>query len=427
MYVKILIKTLIIIFSLYYTKNMIKPHYIYDPFFLIYKGIIALTHTRYYLFATIMILIMLPLLGTAISSSTIILPKKESNNRVPIYVIGETPKKLEELLLSGMIKGEVIQYNLLEKIPPRKGIVFITRKLIPVEENIVSSLLKEGYVIISLNDQVKQQIDQILSKIAMFTVTFNGTHTYLYKIISSTPIKGNRLPLVIKGYAGRGLSKEVLVDAIDILDYESSDWQTIGWVNWSSRDYWKPYGKLNVDHEILYYKDDPWNNMDLYAVRCTTQIISGAKLGWTDEDAWWNDYIESHYYLNYYTNIYDLRDYDPTSIYNIPMQVSVSLGWPPSVGLTWNYPGDYIIYISDDSDLGDNYAGWKHQLGTPGLYDYATRETVKIRPGFEFTVSPEITGKQRWEITGGWVVPARYYPYKPFKGTIVIELTIYYG
>lgn len=361
------------------------------------------------------------------SATTITINKCENlYDNVVIYVIGDTPRGLRELVKQ--IKADIIQYDFLREIPAKKGVVIVTRRLAPSEEEIVSQLLKKMFVIITLNEEAKKQIDHILSRVAAFSVTFNGTNVYIYKLISTTPRKGGRYPVMIKGYAGNSITYNTLNDAIKILEYETSDWRIVGFVSWSSDEQWKPYGKLNIEHEILYYTPDPWSDMDLYAVRCVTEIISGAKLDWVDVsgDAWWNDYIESHYYLNYYTSIYDLRDYSPSPMSNIPSQITVSLTWLPRVSLTWSYPGDYIMSISSEGDLGANIAGWVHDLGEP-LYTHATKETVKIEPGFEFTVSPEVTGKQRWEISGEWVVPTRYYPYKPFKGTVVIEFTLHYS
>ncbi len=360
---------------------------------------------------------------------------KNGDEKVIIYVIGDVSKELEEL--AKRIKANIVRYAFLKEMPVEKGIVIITRKLSPSEEKIVSQLLKRMFVVITLNKEAKKQIDRILSKIATLSVTFNGTKVYMYKLISAKPVKKGRYPVMIKGYAGSNITYDVLKDAIRTLKYgvsywgtyESSDWKIIGFVSWSSREQWKPYGKLNLEHAILYYTPDPWNNMDLYVVRCVTEIISGAKLGWTDgANVWFNDYIESHYYLNYYTNIYDLRDYSPSSMNNVPVQIVVSLALPPGISITWSYPGNYIVSISSEGDLGANIAGWIHDLGG-FLYAHATKETVKIEPGFEFTVSPEITGKQRWVISGQWVAFAypHPYPYKPFKGTVVIELVLYYG
>ena len=350
---------------------------------------------------------------------------------IQLYVIGKVPHQLREIVSQAGLVAKVTQYSVLREVPSEKGIVVITRPLAKSELSFLTMLLRRGDVVITLNDIAKNQVDSLLSEIAAFTASFNGTHTYLYKILSGKSVMHGRLPVIVKGYAGRGLSGEVVKDAAEILSYETQGWLVIGWVGWSSNEAWRPYGKLNLEHAIFYYEPDPWTNMDLFGVRCTTQIISGAKLGWEDSYhgmpiTWLNDYIKSDYYLQYYTNIYDLRDYYPGDMSNVPSSITVTLTWPPAASLTWSYPGNHILSITDNSDLGANNARWVHDLGE--LLIAATKETVKIDPGFEFTISPETTGTQRWVITAGWLAPTYHNgPLLRATRTVVVEITFYYG
>ena len=161
--------------------------------------------------------------------------------------------------------------------------------------------------------------------------------------------------------------------------------------------------------------------MDLWGVRATTQVISGYKLGWSHFK---NDYLENTYSLKKYTSIYELRSYDPTSTSNVGSSVGVSLTWGSlSPTLSWSYPGNYICKITDNSDFGAGVAGWHHDFCSLG--SYGTVETIKIEPGFEFTVSPETTGKQEWKITAGWVMDEGGW-YITEERTLVIVFTLQY-
>jgi|GEM_PF-4785001 len=350
--------------------------------------------------------------------------KLDINEHIHVYIIGSYDVE-KQLSIISSYKSKFNVPIVVSVVPVinksyGKGIYIITRCIYSNELEYIKQIMLQGCPVISLDDKATHEImDKILSKYAPFYAIFNGTHIYLFKLYPHLKVIDNKYAVLVKGYADRKLNYLIISDAIKVLTEYQSGWKVLGWIEWSSGDAWKPYGRLNLEHEILYYKVN--DNTMLYSVKCITQIISGVKLGWNkDNDAWWNDYIVQKYYLNAYTNIYDLRDYDPTSINNEVPSISISLTWPPSPTLSWTYSGNYIMSVDDNSDLWTNVAAWKHDLGTPLVFDYATKETVKIEPGFLFTESPIQGGRQKWVITGGWVVPARYYPYKPFSGTIVI-------
>jgi hypothetical protein len=71
--------------------------------------------------------------------------------------------------------------------------------------------------------------------------------------------------------------------------------------------------------------------------------------------------------------------------------------------------------------------GFYHEL-TSWQWAYGITETVKIDPGFEFLISPVVTGTQRWEITGTWIapIPPHGTPAYSFSGIVVIDVTFLY-
>lgn len=343
---------------------------------------------------------------------------------VPIYVIGTLDKlgKLHKVLNLG--KGKVISISIseLEDLytpPPRLGVMIIARKLQPIEKTVLEKCFLRGFVIVTLGKAIHNQVNRVLSRIATITIDANGTELYIYKLIGRHTINGH-YPVLVEGYAGKGLAEELLKNAIVALDSTTNDWRVVAYIKWSSNATWKPYGKLNVVHTIYKYPNDPWPDKDLYAVKCFTEIISGNRLGWEDNGyTWFNDFIKSKYELDYHTNIYDLVDYDPSST-SEGGSVEVMLTFPPALALTWSYSGNYIFSIDDDSDAGVNVAGWFHDIGT--WYSPGVPNTVKIVPGFAYVVSPVKPGEQRWIISGGWVGmglnPGT--PLKHFSGTVVI-------
>ncbi len=347
-----------------------------------------------------------------------------SPSTVPLYVVG-TLNNLNEL--QGTINlggGRVIHIGIsmlktLHTLPSRLGVIVIARLLSPLEEKVLERCFLRGFVVVSLGRAVHNQVNNVLSRIATVVTNVNGTELYIYKLVGKHAINGH-YPVLVAGYAGKDLTGELLKDAIIALSMNTNDWRIVAFVNWSSEALWKPYGKLNVMHVIYRYPQDPWRNMDLYAVKCVTQIVSGNKLGWEDNGyTWFNDFIKSKYMLRYYTSIYGLVDYDPSSSSG-GGSIEVSLSFPPALALTWSYSGNYILSIDDDSDLDTSVAGWVHDIGT--WYSLGVSNTIKIAPGFEYTVSPVKPGTQRWVISGGWV-GAGLNPGAPlghFTGTVVI-------
>ncbi len=279
---------------------------------------------------------------------------------VPVYVIGTLDNlgKLHKVLSLGSGRIVSVSISKLEALytpPPRLGIIVIARKLQPMEEKALEKCFLRGFVIVSLGKVTHNQVNRVLSRIATITIDANGTELYIYKLIGRLTINGH-YPVLVEGYAGKGF----------------------------------------------------------------TEIISGNRLGWEDNGyTWFNDFIKSKYELDYYTNIYDLIDYDPSSTSG-GGSVEVTLTFPPALALTWSYSGNYILSIDDDSDVGINVAGWFHDIGT--WYSPGVPNTVKIAPGFAYIVSPVKPGKQRWIISGGWVGmglnPGT--PLKHFSGTVVI-------
>ncbi len=379
------------------------------------------------LVAALMILVTLPTFVSRMHTNAIDFGQ-ELGNGFPaiIYVVGPEPDGLRSLA-SSLGKVAIIRIPTLSKVPDTRGIIIVTRTLSKNEKTVLKQALEEGFVVLVLNDDARKQVDEVLHRLATFTATFNGTHVYLYRLMTSTTV-GNRHPLFLKGYAGSRLSLEVLRDAIKVFNLEIKDWRVVGVVEWDSGDIWRPYGRLVVEHLVYIYPNDPWNDMDLFAVKCTTRIVSGNALGWNDDPhyVWWNDYVESRYLLTYYSNVFDLRDYDPTSREG-GGSITVSITVPPALVLTWTYNGNYIVSINDESDLGREVAGWFHDIGT--WYSPAVPNTIKIAPGFVFTVSPPVTAKQRWVISGGWRAAATNptYPPKFFRGTVVIDVTFLYS
>ncbi|AFL66579.1 hypothetical protein [Desulfurococcus amylolyticus] len=194
------------------------------------------------------------------------------------------------------------------------------------------------------------------------------------------------------------------------------EWVVIGYISWSSMDSWKPYGKLNIEHALYVLAGDPYPNIDWFMVKATTEGVPG-KVAWGEEsylEDFWN-----YYYLKNYTSIYELRDYDPSSYIN-PVTVSANLGEDVGVSISWTYPGNYIDRIDCYSDMSVDRAAWWHDI-------HSAPVTVKIEPGFEFTVSPPQNGTQRW------VIRVQFFRYtwwglivEKFMATVYIDVAILY-
>ena len=100
----------------------------------------------------------------------------------------------------------------------------------------------------------------------------------------------------------------------------------------------------------------------------------------------------------------------------------------PKVTLSWGSISPTLVIIvmfkiSDNSDFSTDVPGWHHDFCSLG--SYGTGETIKLEPGFEFTVSPETTGKQEWKITAGWVMDEEGW-YLTEERTLVIVFTLQY-
>jgi len=333
-------------------------------------------------------------------------------------------------LLSRAGVGELVTLDSLSKLAKRVDVVFM---LSPSDIELLQKFLENGTTIVVPASIYESFIIPLLSRLRSALIAkFNGTSTYCIKFIDRLP--DGRYVVAVHGIADEITSKTAIqefalwfiktanlkaekvsgplrslpksVPAIHAnssppgvnvqnVVYTTSDsqpyWSTIGYVSWSSGDMWKPYGRLSIEHKVMQLINDGVANMDWDIVKCVTQGIPGAKLynsGWTLEDFF------NYYYLKYYTNIYELRNYNPTSMTN-PVSVSVVLGEDVAIIVSWTYPGNYIDEIHDESDFYTDTAGWWHNI-------HGTSETLKIEPGFEFTVSPPTTGMQRWEISAQW-------------------------
>ncbi len=367
----------------------------------------------------------------------LIMPTKYA--RIKVYVIGRVlnkdvlgPESREVSRILGC-PVELVPSSTLTAVPTRNSLIVLLRPPRPGPEArlLLKSMLK-GIPLLAVGSDVKERVDSLISRYATVEASFNGTSTYLYVLVPP-PLSNGRYVTLVKGYAastrpGSLPDPAVIANALRtasraITQYGGGVFRPYGIVGWNSSDKWYPHGMLVLRHVIYKYPGRIGSDKDLFAVRCVTQIISGQKLGLHDYPfVWWNDYIKSEYYLRYYTRIYDLIDYSPSSRGG-GGTISVVISWPPVVTLSWNYDSTYITSIDDDSILGVK-AGWYHDIGTP--YSPAVPNTVKIEPGFEYTVSPPSSGAQRWVITAGWlgmgVNPG--YPLQKFAGTVVIKVII---
>jgi len=224
--------------------------------------------------------------------------------------------------------------------------------------------------------------------------------------------EGKRIPMITASVV-TPTNSEVKVTNIK---YEAGTyspyWKTVGYVSWCSGDSWKPYGRLSIEHACNLLMEDGTSDMDWWTIKCVTEGIPGDLLwrsGWRLEDFW------NYYYLKYYDTIYELRDYEPTARTN-PVTISFS---EQGVTLSWTYPADHIDEIRCYSDLYEDKAAWWHNIHV------VTTTTIKIAPGFLFTVLPVETGKQRWEISAQWMKGAWPFEEK-FKGGCVVEVTFLY-
>ena len=301
--------------------------------------------------------------------------------------------------------------NDLTKISKAKRCIIIIAKS-PDNRDIklLENLLKNSDAVITTKDSY-QKIQLIVSKIVgtekpvvRFSYTDkNGKITenkiYIY-MLSPSNLKGKKYCIHVYGFAGDNISDDVINKAIEMLYYSqtSNDWNYVDTVNWTSRDWVKPYGRLNIEHTIY---QSP-NNPSIKCVRATTQIISGEKLGWKDDDGWVYDNYElkNYYNVDYNGNGNHLTDYSPGDIDNTPPSISVTLSYSPSASISWSYPGDHIYRIVDSSDFSENVACWEHIFHC--WYDpWGTSATIKVEPGFEYIHSGNT--EQLWKITGKWL------------------------
>ena len=362
-----------------------------------------------------------------ITENSSVLPETQPDKlndvtKVPVYYAGP-PEIGEVIQKAGFTKVSVLRD--IEAVPRGKGIIILSRKLDDRGADLLDRALKKGFIIITVGKEARDQMKPILSKIGAISAEFYysdsqgrlvETKIYAYKVIKRLP--NGKYGVYIKGYAGEVTPELLKTAAFEAMSAEGS-WETVHYISWSSYDEWKPYGRLNIEHALVYYTSDPWTYMDLWGIRATTQMMPGYKLGWS---YFRNNYLKNMYYLKKYTNIYELRDYDPTSTSNAGTSVGVTLSWAPPT-LSWSYPGNYICHISDNSDFSTDIAGWYHDFCSWG--SSGTLETIKIEPGFEFTVSPETTGKQEWKITAGWVMDEGGW-HLTEERTVVIVFTLYY-
>ncbi|WP_157726700.1 hypothetical protein [Thermococcus sp. P6] len=348
---------------------------------------------------------------------------RASNTTPAVYYVG-SPEVAAIVQKAGFNKVSTL--NGFKALSGEEGIIIINRSLNENEVDL-GEALKRGFVIVTIGEDALYQMRRTLLKMNCPSVDFYysdsrgklvRTKVYAYKLMKKLP--NGKCRIYIKGYAGNltpGMLRTAAFEALST----GGNWVTNSYISWSSYDAWKPFGRLNIEHRLMYYTDDPWSDMDLWAVRATTQIISGRELGWS---YFKNDYLENTYSLKKYTDIYELRDYDPTSISNVGASVGVSLGWGSvSPDLSWSYSGNYICEITDHSDFGVDVARWNHDFCSWG--SYGTVKTIKIEPGFEFTVSPETTGKQEWKITAGWVMDEGSW-HLTVERTLVIVFTLAY-
>lgn len=324
----------------------------------------------------------------------------------------------------------------------------------------VEAYLLKGKILIAPLKVYEETIIPILKKKAAILVRYANTEAYAVKLIEKLP--NGRYAVAIHGVLGKMKSRNVLAELIKwslkvkklnhtpefhsniIINIKENQniptilakvitpsntgikvtnikyrpgtyspyWKTVGYASWSSNDDWKPYGRLDIEHACNLLMEDGTPDMDWWAIKCVTEGIPGDLLwgsGWRLEDFW------NYYYLKYYDDIYELRDYDPTARTN-PITITYL---EQGATISWTYPADHIDEIRCYSDLSEDKAAWWHNIHG------VTFTTIKIAPGFLFTVSPEQTGKQRWKITAQWMKGAWPFEEK-FKGTCVIEITFLY-
>ncbi|EHP83637.1 hypothetical protein [Methanotorris formicicus] len=362
------------------------------------------------LFKIFALVAMLCIVGGVFATSTInnnvkIIDNKDQNlQNLPIYIFGD--KNYNMPYISCKI-------NDLTKIPKGKYIIIIAKTPNKDDSKLLENMLKNGNVIITTKDSYKK-IQSIVSKIIgtkkpVVSISYtdkNGkiveNKIYIY-MLSPSKIKGKKYCIHVYGFAGDNISDSVIKKATEMLQYspKSNDWNYVDRVYWSSGDWAKPYGRLNIEHIIM---QNP-NNPSYKCVRGTTQIISGESLGWEDNGWVYDNYeLKNYYKVDYNGNGNHLVDYSPGDIDNTIPSISVTLGYLPSLSISWNYPGDHIYRIVDLSDFSENVACWEH-LFHCWYNPWGTSATIKVEPGFEYEHSG--SAEQLWKITGKWL--AHYY------------------
>ncbi len=325
----------------------------------------------------------------------------------------------------------------------------------------IETYLLKGKILVTTLKIYEEAVIPILKKKAMILVKFANTEIYAVRFIEKLP--NGKYVIAIHGVLGKIKSHSTLIDIIkwclkieDLehspevhsnitikigeggrspiisasiitptnskakvtnIKYESGTyspyWKTVGYVSWSSGDSWKPYGRLSIEHACNLLMEDGTSDMDWWTIKGVTEGVPGDLLwgsSWRLEDFW------NYYYLKYYDTIYELRDYQPTALTN-PITVSFS---DQGATISWTYPADHIDEIRCYSDLYEDKAAWWHNVHA------VTTTTIKIAPGFLFTVSPEKTGKQRWEISAQWM-KSSWPSEEKFKGVCVVEITFLYS
>ena len=330
---------------------------------------------------------------------------KTANSRylnLPVYIFGDKNLKISSY------NTHIID-NLTKISKSKKCIVIIEKSPNIEDSKVLEDMLRNGNVIITTKNSYKI-VDRLVSKIvgskkSVVKIYYsNGTgkvienKIYIYRILPSK-LKGKKYCIHVYGFAGENISDKVIKKATEMLYYPltSNDWNYVDTIYWSSGDWAKPYGRLNIEHVIM---QNP-NNPSYKCVRATTQIISGEKLGWQSNGWVYDNYeLKNYYNLNYEGRGNKLIDYDPGDIDNTIPSISVSLGYPPSLSISWSYPGDHIYRIIDDSDFSKDTACWEHIFHC-WYNNYGTSATIKVEPGFEYRHYG--SAEQLWKITGKWL------------------------
>ncbi len=292
-----------------------------------------------------------------------------------------------------MIKNNITMYVFIHDIP------IYTLKLLGYEPKL------QRYIVAIYGLASKNMLKDLdISDVKELLNIVNKMYEYRVEKIkrsSSTPIEPSNVNIKIKASS---TPPGVKVYNVQFTTQYDPEWVTIGRISVTSGDSWKPYGKLNIEHEVKLLVGDGDPNMDTIIVKAVTEGVPG-KVAYNEysylKDFW------NYYYLKYYTNIYELRDYQPSSMKQPTGSISITLG-TGGISISWTYTGpiNYIKRIDCYSDMHLDRAAWWHDIDSASV-------VVKIEPGFLFTISPQQTGMQRWEIGAQFF---RYTWYSLFLG-----------